>query len=186
MSIRRQRALILTNCVALATALVLGATLIPVLDAKGAAISAVVGELVLAAITATMLVRARPSLRPPLGRLARVLVAGGAGAAAGLLVPVGDVVGAVVAVVVFAAAAFALRAVPLEVAARAQARKRKRSSAPSALIAVAPRDLLALGEGAPVVGDRDLVEPDARRAQDLRGHLGLEAEVVGRRGAGRG
>ena len=36
-SIRRQRALILTNCVALATALVLGASLIPVLDAKGAA-----------------------------------------------------------------------------------------------------------------------------------------------------
>ena len=69
----------------------------------------------LAATTATMLVRARPSLRPPVGRLARVLVAGGAGAAAGLLVPVGDVAGAALALAVFAAAAFALRAVPLEV-----------------------------------------------------------------------
>jgi hypothetical protein len=59
-------------------------------------------------------VRARPSLRPPLGRLGRILLAGGAGAAAGLLAPVGAVVGAVLALVVFAAAAFALRTVPLE------------------------------------------------------------------------
>ncbi len=114
-SIRRQRALVLTNCVALATALLLGASLIPVLDAKGAAISAVIGELVLAATTATMLVRARPSLRPPLGRLARILAAGTAGAAAGLLLPIGDIAGAAVALVVFSAAAFALHAVPLEV-----------------------------------------------------------------------
>jgi O-antigen/teichoic acid export membrane protein len=113
-SIRRQRALVLTNCVALATALVLGATLIPGLDAKGAAIAAVAGELVLAVTTATMLVRARASLRPPLGGLARVLAAGGAGAAAGLLLPLGAVAGAAVALVVFMAAAFALRAVPLE------------------------------------------------------------------------
>jgi O-antigen/teichoic acid export membrane protein len=113
-SIRRQRALIVTNCIALATALVLGGALIPSLDAEGAAISAVVGELVLATITAAMLVRARPALRPPIGGLARVLAAGGAGAAAGLLLPIGDVAGAVVAVVVYAAAAFALRAVPLE------------------------------------------------------------------------
>ena len=113
-SIRRQSALVLTNCVALGTALALGATLIPGLDAKGAAIAAVVGELVLAATTATMLVRARPSLRPPVGRLARVLAAGAAGAAVGLALPIGDVAGAAVAVVVFASAAFALRAVPLE------------------------------------------------------------------------
>jgi O-antigen/teichoic acid export membrane protein len=113
-SIRRQRALVLTNCIALGTAVVLGATLIPALDAKGAAISAVVGELVLAATTATMLARARPSLRPQLGRFARTLAAGGAGAAAGLLLPIGAVAGAAVAVIVFAGAAFALRAVPLE------------------------------------------------------------------------
>jgi O-antigen/teichoic acid export membrane protein len=113
-AIRRQRALVLTNCVALVTVLVLGISLIPVLDAKGAAIAAVVGELVLAATTATMLMRARPSLRPPFGRLARVLAAGAGGAAAGLLLPIGDVAGAAVAIVVFTAAAFALRAVPLE------------------------------------------------------------------------
>ena len=113
-SIRRQRALIVTNCAALVTALALGASLIPSLDAKGAAIAAVVGELVLAAITATMLMRARPSLRPPFGYMARALAAGGIGAAAGVLLPVGDVAGAAVAVIVFATAAFALRAVPLE------------------------------------------------------------------------
>ena len=113
-SIRRQGALILTNCLALATALVLGATLIPSLDAKGAAIAAVVGELVLATATATMLARARRSLRPPIASLAKVLVAGALGLAAGLLVPIGDVAGAVLGIVVFAAAAFGLRAVPLE------------------------------------------------------------------------
>jgi hypothetical protein len=43
-----------------------------------------------------------------------VLAAGGAGAAAGLLAPVSDVVGAALGLAVFAAAAFALRAVPLE------------------------------------------------------------------------
>jgi hypothetical protein len=61
-----------------------------------------------------MLVRARPTLRPPLALMARILAAGAAGAAVGLLLPVGDVVGAALAVLVFAAAAFALRAVPLE------------------------------------------------------------------------
>ena len=38
--------------------------------------------------------------------------------------------------------------------------KRKRIRAPSALIAVAPRDLLALGERPPVVGHRHLVHAD--------------------------
>lgn len=126
-SIRRQRALIVTNCVALTTALVLGVSLIPGLDAKGAAISAVVGEAVLATITAVMLVRARPSLRPPLRNLARALLSGAVGAAAGLLAPLGDTGGAVVAVAVFVAAAFAMRAVPLEIV-RALARGDAQSS----------------------------------------------------------
>ena len=45
--------------------------------------------------------------------------------------------------------------------------------------AVAPGDLLALFVGAAVVGDRDLVQADAwAEAEDLRGQLGLDPEVV--------
>ena len=52
--------------------------------------------------------------------------------------------------------------------------------------AVAPRDLLALGVGAAVVGDRDLVEADRRaQAQDLGRQLGLDPEVVGDQRPGR-
>ncbi len=43
---------------------------------------------------------------------------------------------------------------------------------------VTPRDLLALGDGAPVVGDRDLVQADTWDLQHLGGDLGLEAEVI--------
>jgi hypothetical protein len=86
-----------------------------VLDAKGAALAAVVGELVLAATTVTMLVRARPALRPRAGRLLRAIAAAVLGGAAGALVlTIGDVAAAVVALAVYVAAAFALRAVPLE------------------------------------------------------------------------
>src|SRR5258706_917879 len=42
---------------------------------------------------------------------------------------------------------------------------------------VAPADLLALGIGAPVVRDADLVDAHAQLG-DLRGDLGLEAETV--------
>src|SRR3989442_13718076 len=44
--------------------------------------------------------------------------------------------------------------------------------------AVSPRDLLALGVGAPVGPDRHLVHATAGLA-DLNGHLRLEAEAVG-------
>ena len=58
--------------------------------------------------------------------------------------------------------------------------KRKRSERADGAEAVAPRDLLAFGVGAAVVGDRHLVEADVRaEAQDLRGQLGLDPEVVG-------
>jgi O-antigen/teichoic acid export membrane protein len=123
-SIRRQRALVVTNAVALTTVLVLGVSLIPVLDAKGAALAAVIGELVLAATTVTMLVRSRPALRPRAGRLLRAVVAAALGGGAGALVlSVGDVAAAAVALAVYVAAAFALRAVPLELV-HALARRR--------------------------------------------------------------
>ncbi|HEX4805584.1 MAG TPA: oligosaccharide flippase family protein, partial [Conexibacter sp.] len=66
-AVRRQRALVIVNALALAIVLALGLTLIPPLQAQGAALAASVGETLLALAALTMLVRARPALRPDLG-----------------------------------------------------------------------------------------------------------------------
>ena len=113
-AVHRQQSLIIVNAVALVCALAGGMALIPLADEHGAAIAAVAGELVLATACAVMLVRARPALRPQLGRPLRTVVAGGAGLAAGLLTGLPDVAGAALAVVVFLVVAKLLRAVPDE------------------------------------------------------------------------
>lgn len=113
-AIRRSSALIVMNVVALLCVIVAGALLIPPLDAQGAAIAALVGETVLALTAGILLVRARRDLLPDLGRIARILAAGALGAGAGWLIGGPPVLAAVVAVGVFVAAAFALRAVPME------------------------------------------------------------------------
>jgi hypothetical protein len=84
-------------------------------DARGAAAAAVAGELVLATAALALLVRARPALRPSLGRPLRILLAGGAGGACALL-GLPAAVEAALALGVFAALAFVLHAVPLELA----------------------------------------------------------------------
>jgi O-antigen/teichoic acid export membrane protein len=114
-AIRRQRALIVTNAIALVVVLVLGFALIPGGAERGAAIAAVIGEAVLAVATFTMLVRARPDLRPNLGYVPRVALAAAAAVAVGLLVPLPDLVAAALAGVVYIAIALAVRAVPAEV-----------------------------------------------------------------------
>ena len=112
-AVHRQRALITVNVVALVTALVGGALLIPPFGEMGAAVAAVVGELVLAGTCALMLMRARPALRPSLGRPLRIVLA--AVVAAGcILLGLPPVAEAALAVTVFAALAWLLRAVPLE------------------------------------------------------------------------
>jgi O-antigen/teichoic acid export membrane protein len=112
-AVRAQRALVLVNVLALATVLVLGCTLIPVLEADGAALAASVGETILVVAAMTMLVRARPSLRPDLRYVPKLLSAAAAGGLC-VLLPVPDAVAAVVAVGAYGAVAFALRAVPVE------------------------------------------------------------------------
>lgn len=111
---RRQRALIVTNGLALAMALVLGLVLIPPLHAKGAAIAAVAGELMLAAANLFMLVRARPLVRPRIGMPLRALVAAGLGLLCALL-PLPALVDGVLASGAFALAAILFRALPREV-----------------------------------------------------------------------
>jgi O-antigen/teichoic acid export membrane protein len=114
-AIRRQRELVAVNLLALVTVLVLGLTLIPAFDAQGGATAAVVGEIVLAASLLVMLVRARPALRPALGYVWRLALAAGAASGFTLLTGVGPVVAGVLVGVLYAALAFALRAVPVEV-----------------------------------------------------------------------
>jgi O-antigen/teichoic acid export membrane protein len=113
-AVHRQRALITVNVVALSTALGLGLLLIPAAGEEGAAVAAVVGELVLASTCAVMLVRARPALRPQLGRPLRIVLAALVALAAGLIPGLGDVVAAAISAAVFLVVAKLLGAVPDE------------------------------------------------------------------------
>ena len=80
-AVREQRALVLVNVLALATVLVLGCTLIPLLEADGAALAASVGETLLALAAMAMFVRARPALRPDLRYVPKLLLAAAVGGA---------------------------------------------------------------------------------------------------------
>jgi O-antigen/teichoic acid export membrane protein len=113
-AVRGQRALVVTNALALGAVVVFGFALIPPLGARGAALASVAGEAVLCLATLLMLVRGRPELRPGWDWVLRITGAGAAGALCGLLAPVADAGAALIAVVVFAAAALALGAVPRE------------------------------------------------------------------------
>ena len=112
-AVRGQRALVAVNVLALVTVLVLGCTLIPLLEADGAAIAASAGELILATASLTMLVRVRPALRPRLGYVPKLLLAAVAGGLC-VLLPLPDALAAVVALAVYGAIAWGLRAVPVE------------------------------------------------------------------------
>lgn len=112
-AIDRQRDTAVLNAIGLSVMLALGLLLIPLWDARGAAAAAVVGELVLAGVALTLLVRARPALRPSFGRAWRIVLAGVAAAGCAFL-GLPPVVEAALAVGVFAGLAFLLRAVPVE------------------------------------------------------------------------
>jgi O-antigen/teichoic acid export membrane protein len=112
-AIRQQRALVLVNVLALATVLVLGCTLIPAFEADGAALAASLGETLLALAAMTMLVRARPALRPDLRYVPKLLLAAALGGAC-VLLPMPDAVAAVLAAAVYGVVAWLLRAVPVE------------------------------------------------------------------------
>jgi O-antigen/teichoic acid export membrane protein len=127
-AIHRQRSLALVNALALAIVLALGLTLIPLWGANGAALAASVGEVALALAALTMLVRARPALRPDLRYVPKLLLATALGAAC-VLLPVPDAVATVLALTVYAVVALALRAVPAELI---DALVRRRGLAPRA------------------------------------------------------
>jgi O-antigen/teichoic acid export membrane protein len=112
-AVQRQRALVAVNVLALAIVLVLGFTLIPLWEANGAALAASIGEVGLAVAALTMLARVRPSLRPDLRYVPKLLLAAGAGLLC-MLLPLPAVAQAMVALAVYGVMAFALKVVPTE------------------------------------------------------------------------
>jgi O-antigen/teichoic acid export membrane protein len=113
LSLRRQAALTRANTGALVLVLVLGAVLIPLWSARGAAAAAVVAESGLALLVYAFLRRASRAVAPGPGLVPRIAAAA-LPAFAVLLAPVPWEVQAVGGVAVFAAAAALLRAVPYE------------------------------------------------------------------------
>jgi len=102
--------------VGLVALIVAGVVLIPIADAKGAAIAAVAADVAYA--TAVFIaIRRLPGRPVPVHRrfLARILAVFAAAVAAGLIVPGGDVVEATTAAVVFTFGCGALRLVPVDV-----------------------------------------------------------------------
>lgn len=111
-----QRAMAIATATGLVTAIVGGLVLIPLLEADGAAVAAVVAELVNAGAALYLLRRAGP------GRelhwrswVPRAALSAGLAVAAGLAAPGPEWASALAAAVVFVLAAFATRAVPPEV-----------------------------------------------------------------------
>jgi hypothetical protein len=90
-------------------------SLVPALDAQGAAIATVAAELVLAGASVAALVRARPNLSLPLGTVPIAVVAGGLGVAIGHLVGVHPVLDVVIGTCVYALALAVLGRFPPEI-----------------------------------------------------------------------
>jgi O-antigen/teichoic acid export membrane protein len=114
LSLHRHAALMICNAVALVTAFALSGILIPAYGARGAGIVTGVLELVLSSAYCVALWRARRELRPDMRLVPRIALAVGAALAAGLLLPVPSLPGAVIAGAVYLAVLLALRAFPAE------------------------------------------------------------------------
>ena len=116
LSLRMHRELLVANLAALAVSIVLTLALGGAWGGVGAATAIVIAELCLAGSAVWLLVRSHPELRQQWSFLVRVLAAGLATAALGLI-PVPSVVLAVAGVVVYTVLALALRTVPEELVA---------------------------------------------------------------------
>jgi O-antigen/teichoic acid export membrane protein len=91
LSLRRYSAVLIANALGLVVTFAVSISLVPALQAQGAAIATVAAELVLAAASAAALVRARPGLGLPVGVVPVGFLAGGAGLGIGLLLGVNPV-----------------------------------------------------------------------------------------------
>jgi O-antigen/teichoic acid export membrane protein len=112
--VRAKRQLVIGNAVGVAAAIGLTAVLVPVADAKGAAVAMVCAEGLLAAWLGVALLRSAPELRPSLGVVPKVALALAVGAALGFA-PLPDAVATVLASVAYFAVLLLLRGIPTEI-----------------------------------------------------------------------
>jgi O-antigen/teichoic acid export membrane protein len=112
--VRAKRELVIGNVVGVAAAIALTGVLVPIADAKGAAVAMLCAEALLAAWLGVALLRKRPELRPAAGVLPKVLAALAAGAAFGL-VPLPDVVAVVLGSAAYFGVLVVLRGIPAEI-----------------------------------------------------------------------
>jgi O-antigen/teichoic acid export membrane protein len=115
LALRLHRQMIVANLVALAVSVTTVLLLARSHGAQGAAFGTLLGEIVLSTGYVFGLARHDARMRPRLGRVARLAPALGLALAAGLLVPVPDVVATVLGLAVYGVAALLLGAVPDEV-----------------------------------------------------------------------
>jgi O-antigen/teichoic acid export membrane protein len=113
--LRRFREVLLSNMIALTISGILTLSLAPPLGARGTALAALVAEIGLAVSQVVMLKRAAPGVAMRPGTVAAVALAGVAGAAAGLLLPIHPILGAALAVVVYVGVLSLLGRLPAEV-----------------------------------------------------------------------
>jgi O-antigen/teichoic acid export membrane protein len=115
LSVRRQRDLAVANSVALALVVILGLVLIPVSEATGAAVAAVIAETCLALMLFLYLRAARREAVPTLRAAPRVAAAALVAGAVVFIPGISELVAGATAAVLYVAIAFLLRAVPPEV-----------------------------------------------------------------------
>jgi O-antigen/teichoic acid export membrane protein len=113
-SLHRQRALIVTNAVALISVIAVGAALTEAFGPKGAAVAVVVAEALLAASMWIALHRSAPDVHLHLRFLLRLGIAVAAGLTVGLLIPITPWITGPLGVAVLLAIAFVLRVFPPE------------------------------------------------------------------------
>jgi O-antigen/teichoic acid export membrane protein len=114
LTLRRYRAMMILNCVALVISAGLTLALVDPLGAKGAAIATVGTETALAIGIVTVLTRLRPDLLAGLVRVPLIVAIGGVAAAIGLLCGLPALVALVVANLVFGAGILVGRLIPPE------------------------------------------------------------------------
>lgn len=114
LALHRHRALLLTSAAGLAVSVCLTLVLVPVLQARGAAVAFAGAEVVVAAGSFACLRSARPDLRFSLRVPVRVLLAALLGGAVSLLPGLTSLAVAAIAGVVYLGALLALRAIPAE------------------------------------------------------------------------
>ena len=114
LSLRLYRRLLIANAAAAVVAIVATLSLAPPLGAEGAALATVLAEATLAGVSLWGLQRSRPALSPNLRVVPKVVLAVIVALGVALLVPASPFVLSIVAGAVYAAVAFATRAVPHE------------------------------------------------------------------------